>query len=170
MRLLGSDEGKEHVKGHLDRVDKDQTVLGGDELEVDCVHNGPDLPRTLAGREQIVLDFVDNDADAVSVAESQIGEKDSHENGAPNELVKGDLGGHVLGVRSFDLFVEPVVKVVSRGAVVQETKGRESDETLPVKGSSRDKDLLMTIERRLAECWVSEYGTVMATRFQSCIY
>ena len=111
--LLGSNEREEHVEGHLDSIDENQAVLGRNELEVDGMHNGPDLPRTLASREQIVLNLVDDNAKRISVDESEVGEKDSHKDGAPNELIKSDFGRHMLGLCSFDLFVQPVVKVVS---------------------------------------------------------
>ena len=111
--LLGSNEREEHVEGHLDSIDENQAVLGRNELEVDGVHNGPYLPRTLASREQIVLDLVGDDAKGISVDESEVGEKDSHEDGAPDELIKRDFGSDVLGLCSFNLFVQPVVKVVS---------------------------------------------------------
>ena len=111
--LLGPDQAQEHVEGDLDRVDEDEAVLGADELEVDGVHNGPYLPRALASREQIVLDLVGDDAKGISVDESEVGEKDSHEDGAPDELIKRDFGSDVLGLCSFNLFVQPVVKVVS---------------------------------------------------------
>ena len=48
--FLGSNEGKEHVEGDLNTVDKDKSVLGGDELEVDSMDKGPYLPRSLACR------------------------------------------------------------------------------------------------------------------------
>ena len=56
--LLGSDERKEHVESNLDSVDEDETVLGRDELEVNGVHNRPDLPGSLACVEEVVLELV----------------------------------------------------------------------------------------------------------------
>jgi hypothetical protein len=56
-------------------------------------------------------------------------------------LVNGNLGGDRLGILSWDLGVQPVVEVVTRGAVVKETKGRKSDKSLPVEWSSTDEDL-----------------------------
>lgn len=141
IHLLGSNERKEHVKGHLDGVDKDQTVLGGDELEVDRVHHWPDLPRTLHGTKEILLDLVSNGREGVSIDQSEVGKEDSHKDGAPKQLINTDLEGDVLCFRSFNLGVEPVVKVVSRRSVVDETKDRESDESLHVEGSSTDEDL-----------------------------
>ena len=116
-------------------------MLGGDELEVDGVHNGPDLPGTLAGREKIVLDLVANDGQGVAVDQSQVGEEDRHEARAPKNLVNCNLESHILGFLSFDLAVEPVVKVVSRRTVVDESKDREGKETLHVEGSPTDKEL-----------------------------
>jgi hypothetical protein len=48
LLLLGSNKREEHVEGNLDTVDKDKTMLVGDELEVDGVHNGPHLPGSFA--------------------------------------------------------------------------------------------------------------------------
>ena len=47
----------------------------------------------------------------------------------------------MLGFSSNDLTIEPVVEVVSRGSVVEETKGRKSDETSHIEWSSTDEDL-----------------------------
>jgi hypothetical protein len=66
----------------LNTVDEHETVLGGDELEVDGMHNRPDLPRSLASAEKIILDLVSNGAERVSSAQAEVGEKDSHENRA----------------------------------------------------------------------------------------
>jgi hypothetical protein len=66
----------------LNTVDEDETVLGGDKLEVDGMHNRPDLPRSLAGAKKIVLDLVSNGAEGVSSAQAKVGEKYSHENRA----------------------------------------------------------------------------------------
>ena len=139
--LLGSDERKEHVESNLDRVDKDQTVLSGDELEIDGMHNRPDLPTSLACTKEIGLDLVDNGTDRVSVAESQVGEKDRHKERTPEQLVNTNLEGDVLCFGSFNFRVEPVVKEVSRRPVVDETKDTEGDESLHVKGTTGDKDL-----------------------------
>jgi len=139
--LLGSNERKEHVESNLDRVDKDQTVLGGDELEVDGVHNGPDLPRSLAGSKQIVLDLIANHGKRISIADSQVSEEDRHKERAPDKLIECNLCKDVLGLGSLNLFVQPVVEIVSRRSMVQETESRQSNETLPVEGSSSDEDL-----------------------------
>ena len=61
--FLASNDGQEHVEGNLDGVDEDKTMLVGDELEVDSVHNGPDLPRSLAGRQEVALDLVADDSE-----------------------------------------------------------------------------------------------------------
>ena len=125
----------------MDTVDKDKSVLGGDESEVDRMDNGPDLPRSLACRKKVVLDLGANGAEGVSVDQTKVGEEDGHEHGAPDDLVKGNLHGNSLSVRSWDRFVQPVVEVVSRGSVVQETKGGKGDESLDIEGTSRDEDL-----------------------------
>lgn len=59
----------------------------------------------------------------------------------PNDLIKGYFHGNVLGLSSWDLLIKPVVEVVSRGTVVEETKGRQSDESLHIEGSSGDENL-----------------------------
>jgi hypothetical protein len=143
--LLGSNQRQEHVEGNLDGVNKDETVLAGDELEIDGVHNGPDLPGSLAGGQQIILDLVANGVEGVAVAEAQVGEEYRHEDGAPQDLINANLEGHVLSAGSLDLAVEPVVEVVSRGSVVDETKDRKSHEALPIEGSARNEDLSQNI-------------------------
>lgn len=42
--LLGTEEGQEHVKSDLDSVEEDKTMLGRNVLEVNEVHERPDLP------------------------------------------------------------------------------------------------------------------------------
>jgi hypothetical protein len=81
--FLASDNREEHVESNLDGIDKDQSVLRGDELEVDSVHNGPDLPRSLTRTVKVGLDLVNNNSDRVTVYQAQIGEENSHEDGAP---------------------------------------------------------------------------------------
>ena len=116
-------------------------MLVGDELEVDGVDDGPDLPGSLAGAEEVVLDLGSDGGEAVSVDEAEVGEEDGHEDGAPEDLVDGDLGEDGLGVLALDLGVEPVVEVVAGGSVVDEAEDREGDEALHVEGSSGDEDL-----------------------------
>jgi hypothetical protein len=60
----------------------------------------------------------------------------------PDQLVKGNLHKDLLGFSSWDLLVEPVVEVVSRGSMVQESEGGQSDEALHVESSSADEDLV----------------------------
>lgn len=139
--LLGSNEGKEHVECNLDTVDEDKTVLGGDELEVDGVDNRPHLPRSLACTEEIVLDLVSNGGQRISVDQSKVAEEDTHEDGAPHGLVNGNLEGNILGFGSWDVAVQPVVEVVSRRSVVDETEERKSKETLHIEWSSTDENL-----------------------------
>lgn len=59
----------------------------------------------------------------------------------PNELIKSNLHGNVLGFSSFDLPVKPVVEVVSRGSMVEETEGRKSDEASHIEWSSTNENL-----------------------------
>ena len=140
----------------MDSVDEDQSVLGGDELEVDGVDNRPDLPRSLAGRKQVVLDLVSNGSEGVSVDQTKVSEEDSHEKWAPDDLIKGNLHGNLLSFRSFNEFVKPVVEVVSRRSVVQETESRKSDESLHVEWSAGDEDLSrkkQSQQRNESEIW-----------------
>ena len=116
-------------------------MLGGDELEVDRMDDRPDLPRALAGGKQVVLDLVTNRSKGISIHQTKVGEKDSHKDGAPDHLIKGHLLGHRKTIIAWNELVQPIVKVVARGSVVQETKGRESDESLHIKGSSGDENL-----------------------------
>ena len=139
--LLGSDEGKEHVECYLDTVDEDQSVLGGNELEVDGMDEWPNLPRSLAGSEQIILDLASDSRKGVSVDKSKVCEENGHEDWAPDDLIECNLHGNSLSVLSGDQVVKPVVEVVSRGSVVKETKGRHSNETLHVEWSSTDENL-----------------------------
>mmetsp|Transcript_20593 Transcript_20593/g.34126 ORF Transcript_20593/g.34126 Transcript_20593/m.34126 type:complete len:224 (-) Transcript_20593:47-718(-) len=122
-------------------------MFGGDELEVDGVYNRPDLPRSLASREEVVLDFVSNGREGISVDKSKVGEEDSHKDWAPKDLVNSDLEGDVLGISSGDFVVEPVVEVVTRRTVVKETEGRKREETLHVEGALGDENLSEEISK-----------------------
>ena len=57
-------------------------MLGGDEFEVDSMDEGPDLPRSLAGRKKIVLDLASNSGEGVAIDQTEVSEEDSHEDGA----------------------------------------------------------------------------------------
>ena len=103
--------------------------------------DGPDLPGSLNGGEEIILDLVSDDTKRISVDKSQVREENGHEDGAPQDLVDGDLQGDILCVGSFDLAVEPVVEVVSRWSVVDESKDRECNKSLHVERSSTYEDL-----------------------------
>jgi hypothetical protein len=122
-------------------IDKDETVLRRNELEVDGVDNWPNLPRSLASREEVILDLVTNRRERIAVAKSKIGKEDSHENGAPEDLINSNLEGNIFGASSLDLAIEPVVEVVSRWSVVEETKGRKRDESLNIEWTSSNEDL-----------------------------
>jgi hypothetical protein len=115
--LLASKERKEHVEGNLYRVDKDKTMLVGDELEVDGVDKGPDFPASLAGSQEILLDLLTNDGERVSVYQTKVREEDSHEDRAPQYLINANLQGDVLGTSSLNFVIQPVVEVVPRGSV-----------------------------------------------------
>ena len=139
--LFGSNKGKEHVESDLDSIEEEQSVLVGDELEVDEVNNRPDLPRSLAGSEKIGLDLGTNGSETVTVDKSQVGEEDGHENWAPCDLVDEDLLGDRSSVLSGDLGVEPVVEIVTRRSMVEKTKSGESDESLDIESTSGNEDL-----------------------------
>ena len=62
----------------------------------------------------------------------------------PEDLVNSNLQGNILSFSSGDLGVKPVVEVVSRGSVVDETKEGKRQETLHVEGSSRNEELQRT--------------------------
>jgi hypothetical protein len=80
-------------------------VTSTDELEVKGMHNRPDLPTSLACREQVVLNLVGNGAKRVTIDKAKVREEDSHENGAPKDLVNRDLASNVLGRLSWNLLV-----------------------------------------------------------------
>ena len=84
-------------------------MLGRDELEVDGVDNGPDLPRSLHSGEKIVLDLGTDGGERVTVDETKVSEEDSHKDGAPDDLIKSNLGCDGLAIASGDEVVEPVV-------------------------------------------------------------
>jgi hypothetical protein len=123
FHLLATNDGKEHVECNLNGVDKDQTMFGRDEFEVHRVDDWPNLPGTLTGGEQILFDFVGNHGERVAVAQAQICKEYSHKDGAPNDLIKGNLHGNLFGFGTLNLLVEPVVKEMSRWSMIQETKG-----------------------------------------------
>jgi hypothetical protein len=95
----------------------------------------------LAGSQKVVLDLVTDGIQGISVDKAKVSEEDTHEDGAPEELINGNLGEDGNGVSPRDLLIEPVVEVMSRGTVVDETEERESCETFPINGASSNKDL-----------------------------
>ena len=117
-------------------------MLVGDELEVDGVDEGPDLPGSLAGTEKVVLDLGTDGGEAVAVDKAEVGEEDGHEDGAPEDLIDGNLGEDGLGVGTLDLGIEPVVEEVARGTVVDETEDGKGDESLHVERTAGDEDLV----------------------------
>jgi hypothetical protein len=155
--LFGSNQGKEHVKRDLDSINEDESVLGRNEFEVDRMNDGPDLPRSLAGRQQITLDLLANGSERVAVDQSQIGEEDAHENGAPEQLINGNLQRHMFGLLAFNLTVQPVVKVMSTWSMVNKTKDRERNEPFHIKCTSRYENLEMASKKN---CKMSASGVV----------
>jgi hypothetical protein len=139
--FLGSKKRKEHIERNLHSVDEDQTVLRWDELEVDSMDNRPHFPRTLASFEKIVLDLVADHSEGISVDQSQVSEENGHENWAPDDLIEGHFHDNVLGFGSFDLLVEPAVKIMSWWPVVYQTESRERNKAFHVEWSTCDEDL-----------------------------
>ena len=92
ISFVGTNDGKEHVEGDLNSVDENQPVLGADELKVESMDTGPYLLRTLARCEQVALDLIPNDGEGVTVHKPKVREENSHEQGAPQDLIDGDLG------------------------------------------------------------------------------
>ena len=142
LSLLGSKKRKEHVERNLHSIDVRNTPLVRNKLEVNKVDHWPNLPGSLTGRQKVILDLASNDTQGVTVNQAKVGEEDTHEDWAPEELIDGNLCEDGGGVGSGDLFVEPVVEVMSGGAVVDESEEGEGGETLPVDGSTGDEELL----------------------------
>lgn len=126
-------------------------MLGGDELEIHSVDNGPHLPGSLACAKEVVLDLVANGREGVSVDKSEVGKVDNHEQRAPKDLINGNLESNLGGLRSFNLGVKPVVKEVSGGSVVEQSKHGKSDETLDVEWIFANENLLRGGEARSVE-------------------
>ena len=110
------------------------------------MHHWPHLPRSLASGEQVILDFVTNGGEGISVDKSEVGEENTHEDWTPDDLIDGNLREDRDGISSWDFVVEPVVEVVSRRAVVDETEERKSGKTLVINGSSSNEDLMTMVE------------------------
>ena len=106
----------------------------------------PHFPRSLACVEQVCLDLVANGGEGISVDKSEVGEEYTHEDGAPEELIYGNLREDMDGLSARDDFVEPVVEVVTRGAVIDESKGRQSGKTHVINRSSDNEDLMIMAE------------------------
>ena len=109
------------------------------------MHRRPHLPRSLAGGEQVILNLVTNGGEGISVDKSKVGEENTHEDWAPEELIDGNLREDRDSISSGNFFVEPVVEVMSRGAVVDESEERKSGKTLVINGSSSNEDLMAMI-------------------------
>jgi len=57
-------------------------------------------------------------------------------------LINCNLGKYGCGISSGDLLIEPIVEIVSRGAVVDESEEGEGGKALIVDWSSSDEDLV----------------------------
>jgi len=109
------------------------------------VNNRPDLPGTHTRAQQVVLDLVDDDGNAIAVHDAQIREEYCHEDGTPDKLVEEELLNDGDGFLALDPFVEPVVEEMSRRTVVRETEEGEGDEPLPVEWTGSDEDLIRAV-------------------------
>lgn len=125
----------------MDGIDIRDAPLVGNELKVDEVNCGPHFPRSLAGGQEVVLDLVSNSSERISIDEAEVGEENAHEDWAPEELINGNLSEDGNGICSGDLFIKPVVEVVSRRPVVNESEKGEGGKTFVVDGSSRNEEL-----------------------------
>ena len=123
----------------MNSIDVWNTPLVRNKLEVDEVNNWPHLPRSLAGSQKVVLDLVSNGRQRISIDKTKIGEKHTHKDRAPEQLIDCDLGEDRGGICSRDLLIEPIVEVVSRGSVVDEAEERKGGETLVVDRASSNE-------------------------------
>jgi len=135
----------------LDRINVRNTPLIGDKLEVDKVHNRPHFPRSLARSEEVILDLGSNGRQGISINKPKIGEEDAHEDGAPDNLINSDLREDRDCISSGDLLVEPVVEVVSRRSVVDESEEGEGGKTLVINGSSSNEELCKQVTKEPAD-------------------
>lgn len=126
----------------MDSINVWNTPLVANKLEVDKVDHWPHLPGSLAGSQKIILDLASDGRQGISIDKAEVCEEDAHEDRAPEELINGNLGKYWDGIRAWNLTIKPIVKVVSRWAVVDESKEREGSKTLVVDGTSSDEDLL----------------------------
>ena len=130
--LLGSKKRKEHVECNLHTIDKYKTVLGRDKLEIHSVDKRPDLPWSLNRSKQIILNFVSNCCERVSIDKSKVCEKDSHEEWAPCNLIDEYLCCNWFTISSFNFGIKPIVEVMTRWPMIKESKSGEGNETLDV--------------------------------------
>ncbi len=84
--------------------------------------NGPHFPRSLTCGEQVIFNLGTNGGEGISVDKSEVRKEDTHEDRAPEELIDGNLSEDGGGISSRDFVIKPVVEVVSRWAVVDESE------------------------------------------------
>ena len=84
--------------------------------------NGPHFPRSLTCGKQVILNLGTNGGEGISVDKSEVTKEDTHENRAPEELIDGNLSEDGGGIGSRDFVIKPVVEVMSRWAVVDESE------------------------------------------------
>jgi len=166
INLFASNEREEHVESNLDSVEEEQSVLVGDELKVDKVNNGPDFPRSLACRKEIVLDLGSNSSEGVTVDESKVGKENGHENWAPHGLVNDNLFRDRSSILSGDLVIEPVVEVVTGRSMIEKTECGKSDESLHVESTSGNENLCQQItecpSNKRSACLSSQWAIVQS--------
>jgi len=109
-------------------------MLVGNEFEVDHMDERPNLPRSLTGTQQIVLDFGRNRTKTISIDKTQIGKEDGHEDGTPEDLINGNLAHDTLQSSTLNLGIQPIVKVMSRGTMVGKSKETQRKESFHIEG------------------------------------
>lgn len=109
------------------------------------MYKWPNLPRSLNGSEQISPDLVSDDTEGVSGKKSKVGEEHNHEDRAPDDLIKGNLGDNSLGIFSGDDTIQPVVEVVSGWSMPEKSKHGKGGKTFVVNTSLDNEELLRVI-------------------------
>ena len=132
----------------MDSINVWNTPLVANKLEVDKVDHWPHLPGSLAGSQKIIIDLASDGRQGISIDKAEVCEEDAHEDRAPEELINGNLGEDWDGICSRDLLIQPVVEVMSRGAMVDESEEGEGGEAFVVDGSTSNEELKVEIEKR----------------------
>ena len=112
------------------------------------MYKWPHLPRSLDGSEQISPDLVSDDTERVSGEKSKVAEEHNHEDRAPDELIKGNLGENSLGIFSGDSSIQPVVEVVTRRSMPEKSKHGKGGKTLVINTSLDNEELYGLYKRK----------------------